>query len=371
MSNESTLILYLGIILISSLLGKFLIKNKEVKIDIFIKKIGLWEVSTKKIKIYIALFPLALLAAVRVNTGADYEQYCWNFYKLISSTDKIEVMLSAREPLYIATEYIAYLIGGDNYTIWFSLMSIVTLYFLSKAMYEIMGLNIPLFIILFGLYAYLHTFNYVRQMFACMIIVYAIINYIKFKNYKFYILILLASMMHQSSIIFVGFPLYIKYINKISKYKYHVFMICSVLLINPLIELLKYVPFFSIYTDRYFYNSFTFGIGFVIDIFPVFLLYCLSRLQSKSYDNDIIKNILIETTWMIIPMRILSYITYAVGRLFIDIAIIAILGYTIQTMDDENNIYYNLIAIIVFIIYFIINFYYFNNSDVFPYSYNI
>lgn len=369
MENIRTLFIYLLTIFITYILGccfEANLKNKEFKKIVF--RIGKLEYQLKKkffIKILLVFLPMIFVLGTRINTGADYEQYSWNFAKIYSVSNLTQIFSESKEPLYVISMLFVSKIFGNNVQAWFFFMAFMTFFVITIAINEVdNNINLPVFIILYGLYIYMYTFNYVRQLFAASLILLGMIYCLKNHKKRFVFCIVLATLMHRSSIVFLFFY-FLKNTKLVNKNFYHIIIILSVAFIPLMPIILSKITFLSKYIQSYFdKKNFSFGIGFLIDVIPIAFLSIYMNL--KKNDNGYLGNILTEMSWLIIPTRILSYYSYAAGRLFINVALIAIFGYSIDVKGKTtiSQIY----TILIFFLYFVYTFYVSNNCDVFPYT---
>ncbi len=368
MTYIQSLFFYITIIILSYILTHFAEKkiafgNTYIKVNTINNLLKIYDY-----KIFILLFtmlPLILAVTLRVNTGADYEQYIWNFENFYLINDKVSFIIRSREPLYYISQYIVIKLFGNNYYMWFAAMSIFTFVLIVKSLVKLnIKFDYGIFVLLFGFYVYMHMYNYVRQIFAMTLIGMAIVYICKHKKIKFLICILIASLMHQSSIIFLLVAIVFYKRKFFSSNMYHVLMLISPLCLNILVFLLKHIPYFSIYTVRYFNNGHDIGFGWIIDIIPILLLYMLINCNTANMEG----RFFLELSWVIIPVRALSYYSYAAGRLFIDFAYITIIGFSILIHTQKYNKLKKVICISVFFAYYVYIFYIGNNSSVFPYN---
>lgn len=372
MTIYQTLVLYLSVIIITSVLCMIISKsNSYLKSKNVILKFGAHYCEIQHSRWWLLIFsflPMIILAGTRVNTGADYMQYTWNYEKVVRSSELIKIIKESREPLYIVTEVINKYLFYDNVNIWFFTMSFFTIIILIFALYKIdKNINYGSFALLFGLYIYLHMFNYVRQLFATSLVILSLGYCLDKKYSKCFITILLATLMHQSSIVFIlVFLLLIKKPDIFGK-KYHFFMIISPIFLSCIVKIIKLVPYFSIYITRYFSGGLNIGKGWIIDVLPVIILYYLNYEVIKNNMSDK-GTILAEISWMIIPIRALSYYSYAAGRLYIPFALFSITAYSSLINKGVNKKIKVCISFILLLCYFLFTFYKGNNSQVFPYS---
>lgn len=370
MTNNQTLILYLGTILLCSSLcfvmshTPIYAHSKSINFKLgFINKNVTYN---NRWMIVIALLPMICLAGFRYYTGADYQQYVWSFNRTADSDLFFSSYFYTEEPLYQLSKYFVYILFGNDPTYWFFILAALTIINI------IFALNIfdnhfdySWFTLLFGLFTYLHMFNYVRQLFAASIILIGIAYYIKGKKVSFFLAILLATFSHRSSIVFLIFPVIYYFRNKISSYFFKLLMIVSPLFVALLGRILGYFPFFSRYV-QYFLRGYTFGFGWLIDVIPIIVILLISEYYYMPSPNTMS---LIHFSWFIIPLRVISYYSYAAGRLFLNMSLIAFTTYAISRFkSSRKRIYIDYFVFVLFIAYFIYEFYIGNNSDVFPYQ---
>lgn len=361
LTNNETLFLYLSTILLSvgMLCGIKFLNLKPISLKINKKKIV--KINVFWISIFICLLPMILVLSFRYNTGADYQQYTWNYLTVINGNAFENSSIFKLEPLYTLTIKIANLVCPNSPQFWFAMIAFLMFINIIIAFYLFQLNDVHIFIFLFGLYSYLHCFNYVRQMYAASWIMIALGMLIKKnKKLKFIFLIIIATLIHRSSIIFVLlWP--ICRLSKEKNFLYRGGMIASPLYLTFLARILLKLPFFSRYS-HYFAGTLKIGVGFLIEIIPLVLLLFFSKPQNEdSREIDALLNI----GWLVIPLRLMSYFSYAAGRLFITCSLFAILSYCLSKPKRLNTI----LVVIFFIVYFIIEFYLFNNSEVFPYTF--
>lgn len=363
LSNNETFILYLVIIFISALFVS-LYQNRQrllvIKYKLNNKQI--FTINNYTIYVLICFVPMIFILASRYYTGADYEQYTWNYWTVTRNNILDATSIFKQEPLYTLSIKIASYIFPNKPQFWFVLMAIIMFVniVISIRIFELR--NIAEFVILFGLFSYLHSFNYVRQMVAASIIIMAVGYLIKRdKTITFLCLILVATLIHRSSFFFIIlWP-----ICKLSKEKlilYRVLVIASPLYVTVMVRIIKYIPFLRRY-ESYFTNSVQFGIGFLIELMPLIVLLIIAN-KSTSEESKI-KSILSDIGLLAIPFRFMSYFAYGAGRLFITCSFFSILAYCLS----RKKALIKLFVVAVFLIYFIVEFYLLNNSEVFPYQF--
>jgi len=133
-----------------------------------------------------------LIATFRYDVGTDYYwTYLMNFQRVLNGE---------KGQFDIALIIISKIIGifTDNYIYFFSILSIIFIYFIYKSIYErSVSIIFSIFILFVGQY-YFFSLNVIRQFISIAIFMYAL-KYYENKDYKKYtIYILIASTFHQS-----------------------------------------------------------------------------------------------------------------------------------------------------------------------------
>lgn len=360
LTNNGTLVLYITVIFGSYLLTY---AKKEEKIKIKANKIQIIYINTACLYLFLSLLPMIFVLSCRYYTGADYEQYTWNYWTVINGNNFVQSSIFKQEPLYTLSIYLSNFILPGSVQFWFALVAVLMFINIINGIYLFELDNVCIFVLLFGLYNYLHCFNYVRQMFAASIIILAIGNLLK-KNRQltFLGLIIIATLIHRSSIVFM----LLWFVCKLDRKKnnlYRLLILCSPLYLNILARIMRYLPFFKRYA-LYFGGNMQMGIGFLVELIPLIFILVIS-IFSNMNEYDPIENALINIGLLAIPLRLMSYFSYAAGRLFITCSFFAILAYCLK----RKKVYINIFIIIIFFIYFVLEFYLFNNSEVFPYTF--
>lgn len=378
MSDNSTLILYLIIIFSSCLLASFslMIENKSEAIQ-FVYGVTRKHALSELFSFIVAMLPMILLVGLRYNTGADYWQYTWNFDYAINNPSKL--LNTLHEPVYYIIQVLVYFVFGKNTVALFTTFSALTLVVLAISFHHAdQTVKYPLFIILYGFFAYLNCMNYVRQMLAASFVVAGIVALGKKRKLVFVLMMLLATGCHLSSIIFLLLPVFVKIGKSGAQSVYHWIMLLSFLWIRIIIFVITHVPFLSRYAAYFTGKPVSYGMGWIIDVIPILLLVLL--IDNSNFGEYK------EISWLIIPLRIFGYYGYGAGRLFITIGVLMISLFCICSTPtrEECNIYsysgktvrlrgipqyaIEFIIVVLFFTYFIFTFYYSNSSDVFPYT---
>lgn len=372
MTNLQSLFLYLSTIIFTFVLCIVFTKNsfyrKNKKITLKIGEFSYNYVNKKWWLTVLSFLPMIIIAGTRFDTGADYIQYTWNYSKMMYQSNIFDFIKQSREPLYILSEVFNKLLFGSNVTAWFFLMSLITIVILIVAVYKIdMYVDFSIFSLFFGLYVYLYMFNFVRQFFAMSFVLLALAYGLEGKYMKFCMIVFFATLMHQSSIIFLTLIIFIIKRNIVLNYKYHLIIFISPIFTGVLVFILKKIPFFSVYVTRYLSSDLNIGMGWLVDVIPVMLLYLMNyRSYAKRRYSNV--KLLAELSLLIIPVRFLSYYSYAAGRLFIFFSILSVLAFAIQINREKNKVCKILFCTLTLLCYFIFSFYINNNSDVFPYQ---
>ena len=369
MTNNQTLLLYMGCIMSSFILCTLAINSKYYKntrsVNLKILNSSKQVVFNHSWLVVISLLPLILLAGFRYYTGADYQQYVWSFERTASSNTVFNEYFLAEEPLYQISKYLVFKLLGNDPIYWFFVMATLTMINIAYANINLDShISINWFILMFGLFCYLHMFNYVRQIYAASIVLIGISKLIRKEKLPFVICILIATMVHRSSMLFIVLLIIIHFQDSVHKPWYKIVMMISPFFMPVIVALIKLIPFFSRYT-QYFNVKYQIGFGWLIDVFPIICIALIVEYKMNP-DNNI--RALIDFSWLVIPLRAISYYAYAAGRLYLDISLAAFMALALAlSKSDRRNIGTKVLILLVFVVYFLLEFYLWNNSEVFPY----
>ena len=366
-SDANTLLIYISTVVLSCLLS--IIANKynrramEIVVTNDTERLFSKYRRNELVWVLISIIPYILLAALRVNTGADYLQYTWNYSKIVSNPT-IGVALAASEPGYMLSMWICTKILGTDPQWWIAFMAIITNTLVFVSLYRInRRINYAVYSMMFGFYAYFHSFNYVRQMLAAALLFVAFERMHNKHIKEAVVFMILAISFHRSSII-IAMLFWLGRFLKRYRSIYNLAAIvglCGIVIAFP--RILPLVPFLSRY-EKYTEATFSGGIGWTIDIIPLFICTLLSlNMKKDEVVSDCIQLVLFS-----IPVRLMSYYTYAAGRLFITISLYSFLCSSLTVNKRRDRVVVKAIYVFIYGAYFYWYFYLGNNSMVFPYN---
>lgn len=393
MTTIETVILYFEIIIMTVAIARVATSYNALATDKSTYPREILSIRKKEfLFLLVACIPMIVFSSLRFQTGADYEQYVRNFEYSIYDLPKMKAF---QEPLYVLSNVVVYLFMGNSPQVWIALMALITIVVMALALF-LTGKKIDysLFFLLYGCFAYLHSFNYIRQMAACSFILLGLVFLSQRKYVKFFIFIAVATMFHTSSMVF--FLAIAFFLNKTGEYEKNekkislimggiiLLMFFIILFIPQIIEIL---PFLRKYVESYFQNTeLSLGIGWLIDIIPIGVGLVLRRKKILSQGH--LGGILYYFSWLIIPFKLLGYYSYGAGRLFIPLGLLAIFIISLsQAEKDVKSIEVKnkrlqkwgveeiridvkkLVIEGVFLIYFIYYFCIANNSGIIPYTF--
>lgn len=218
------------------------------------KKIG-----NKKYILYFLLSFLLLfiLIAFRSNqVGTDYEFVGDAFTRVVNNTYTESDVSWFGVPLFLMCKGIGFVIGDSVFAFYF-LIAFFSLFFLYKAILKnSTNPTISLFLMI-SFCLYYQMFNQSRQMLAIVIVLYSY-TYLKEKKFwKYFLVILLATMIHNSA--FIMMPVYFLFHFKVDKKVFFFYIISSLLLFFSfdLIEAMINLTSYRKYIDTIYNVAFT------------------------------------------------------------------------------------------------------------------
>ena len=319
-------------------------KNISLKIDLFK---------------YIPMIPLAVISGIRYGVGQDY---FYTYVPIFQNVLSGKISGTWGEIGYIYLNKIVTLFTND-YSGIFLVTSIIFIYFTFKAIYE-QSDNICFSIMLLVLMGYYFCFmNGIRQMLAASILIYSI-KYIKKRDLKkFSIFIILATLQHTSSLLFI--PLYfimpfeINY--KVIALITFVFYILSNYLSNILLKVVS-ITKYSWYLESTYKAEKT---GFIM-ILINFMILLFALIFNKNKKNDIY----IKIQWFaVLSMAFIGKVPVAHRLMWVFglPGIILIPNVISSRTSKKERFILTLVITILYIIYFVYTIGVKNSNSVLPY----
>lgn len=209
-------------------------------------------VSLKHLQIAFAILVIALFMGLRGSFTTDYKNYCELFSITIKRSFKDVLSGGAYEERgYLLLNKLFGLISNNAnmFMLFEALLFVFVIYAAAKKQTQ----DIFLFSIMFvNAGIYLHAFNLTRQALAAAIIYYAIQMLIEKKTWKYVFFIILASLIHATSLVMlVALPFLIQDINVKNTLKMAVLLLVGLLLLKRIIGLVQ----------MYRYTGYSYGMG--------------------------------------------------------------------------------------------------------------
>ncbi len=242
--------------------------------------------------IYMSLCALILIAinVLRADSvGKDYSRYIYYFGRIgRDELSSIEVQWIAGSPGYWVLNKVLYELGLDYHWL-FSIIAILTIYFLIRAIKE-QSNNWALSLYIFFCFSYYYlTFSMIRQMLAMVIVLYGF-KYLTDNNPKRYILIvLLAALFHATSLVcLLIWPM--RFV-RMSVKSVMMYILSGVLFFygfDVILGLLSWIPYVSIYSADSMYSR-SFGITTILNTFVriAMMAFCLFFYKSLNKKHKI------------------------------------------------------------------------------------
>lgn len=359
-SEISTLALYIIIFLISITLVKYSNKINNKK--------------EKNFLLILSMIPLWFLNVFRASSvGTDYIQVGKQFTYINNSTSIFYTQGYNWFwlPLKIFCKIVGFCFGSEPF--WFYLIcGTLTIYFLYKNIRENSDYS-KMFLILFIAFGlYLQSFNQTRQILAMIIILYAI-KYIKEqKFFKYTILILFASIFHETALIFI--PLYFLAKIKLDKKTIVLYFTVTIILFlgEKLLYNIIYMTKYSIYFTTIYNVSKTSSLFNTI-VRVTLLIFCY--IFKKDLIEDKKYNFCYHMISICAILQILTMKYYFLGRLttyFFAFYIVLLPRCLDKFLEKISFKYRNILKILIYvliILYFMI--YYFSPSGSINSGYNM
>lgn len=320
----------------------------------FSKYLNSKSIVKKVLSLSIITLPICFLSALRsINTGAD----TMNLYRdFLASEQKSFVEVIQTNPtalIYQSLEWIISYYAPGNYHIYFFVVAFLSMTFV------ILGINkwklkysvfaYALFLLTLGP----NLLNQIREMLAVSIMVYGF-YYLYQKNYKVYFIIsLIASLIHLSAfpMALIIFLIVYNVKNQKSNLIFLIFIIIVTVFSKQIFNLLSVFVSFTKYKDKYFseVNQVPLGLGLLLTLIPNVLPMVFLSLISK-VDKKMERTVLLT-----VPTRAVGYYYYYVHRLYYyasSVSIIAI-PFELEKTTKENRSLVFLFTIICALVYFI------------------
>lgn len=306
---------------------------------------------------YILLIVLILVCGLRKNVGTDYKLYTLFFYK-IESFQRIEFFF--RTIIKALNDY------NFDVTYFFMICSILTIlpaYIIIKKRAKYPVESLFLYISL-GFYAL--QFNMIRQMIAIIVTFYSF-KFIEKKQFlRFLICILISTLFHNTSIIFIPFY-FLSYLhfNKKQMILILIFEFLLVFIYQPfMLFITSNFEAYQVYSQVNSYTLVAAGVGtYVILIFNLILMFLLilnkdKLIQNNMFNNNYINMILYSFAFYFLGLNntVLIRLSY-----YFFIYIIFLLPELFDVINFDKNSK-NVIALyLFFLIYYILHLVSFNS----------
>lgn len=355
---NSTFIIYIFTQLLAIIFLYLAFKNKKNDVLIpIIKK----NISLSIIYLIISASVLAFLAIFRSpSVGADYKTYI-HLYDAIRTNTLTAQELEWLSPGYRILNTIFAFFFGNNYWIFFSFITFLTLFFLYKAIWnESKNPMLSLFMFL-SFCLYYQFFNQFRQMLAIAIVLYSY-KYLKNKNIiKYIFFILLATSFHKSALIMI--PIYWISMIKINKKIIIGYLFICVLAYFS-IDVMRVILKDTYYGQMYFGSQYDIvgkSSTYLNLIFRVGLLVS-TLLFFKKIENPK-TNILYHMAFLCTIVQILTVRSYVFGRVttYFFVFYILLIPYIIETIFYDNI--KKIVIILVSLVLSLYHFVYFNSNN--------
>ena len=241
----------------------------------------------------VTVFIPSFIAAIRYNTGTDYNTYL-NVFNDLKSKSMVEFG-------YAQLNLLIKNIGGNIELIFFIMSCIMNTFILLTLLKNKSKISVGIGMFVFMLLFYPRSYNIMRQMTSASILIYSISCINEHKIIKFTLLVFLATSLHYSSII-------LNYLNKEHRMKERIIAFILFLLIFfntdkiflPIFESNEKLIYYSGYLKRKEVSSM--GMGVILQYLPYILIWAVLYKEFKkdstflNYCIMLILGIVLETS---------------------------------------------------------------------------
>ncbi len=286
------------------------------------------------------MIPPILLASVRYLVGIDYLAYIINYNGIVTMfSPKMVLYFYSKEPLYVITTYIGYLLVG-TFTGAFWIYSIIYIFFVFEGIrYYKNKISITLGLFIFYMTYYLVFFNMIRQMIAVAIILFASRYIFEKKFWKYFIWIIIAGLFHKSAYIMIF--LYLLNYKLDSKRISKIFFILATIAPIFMIPLLKIIIWFDgiigIFT-KYSSIDINLNLKFLLYVVPTLLFIMFYR--KKILELDIRYELFIRIVFLQLPAQFLGCFVETADRISVYFAIfqVILIPLVLKTQIEESKL---------------------------------
>ena len=315
-----------------------------------------------------------LISGFRYGIGTDYFSYENIFINLSNSYQSVyDLILNTRfEPGWIIiNSFIGFF--TDNAFYLFMVCALLTWLFFYKGIYSHrneVAVGISVLILLSTLY--ITSFNIVRQILAMSIVFFSIKPLLDRKILKFSITILLASLFHYSSLVFL--PAYwivnskYKQAGMIKRFGVPLLAIGLIIFIEPILSFITSFDVFSFYRT-YEVGESQFGISSIIIRLPVIIIILLNLKKLKLSNNPISRLVILYFLGIILLQ--IGYVSPYISRVasFFEMTQILIIGAIIKVQKNKyERFLYSYLVIIFYLAWFGYHFLMLGHGEAIPYQ---
>jgi hypothetical protein len=305
---------------------------------------------------------LILVAALRFNTGTDFNTYATIWSGIPQLGSLYDVSNFYLEPAFVFSSSVLKTIYTGNFIFFFSFAA-ATVGMLSYSLYRL-KLNVVAGLLLyFCLFYFAYTFNGMKQALSMSIFLISLVNLRDRDQKKYYLINLIGLLFHYSSIVYLifGFILFLE----ISKKKLLILGVMLILagtaayLTNVIEVLVKYIfsNLFQSKVDTYFIH-FQEGTK-LIEFLPrllllVWILFCVFKLSPSQMQKSIVLFYFVGFTFYI---SLLDYNMLAtrINMLFRICEIVLALSFLNSVLRSENKVLIYSGFLLVYTVQFYIN----------------
>ncbi|MGO4499662.1 EpsG family protein [Paenibacillus sp. 2RAB27] len=320
----------------------------------------------------IVIAPSLFIGFRAYDLNYDTQNYVVGFLNVqykSSISESIEDIVNG-SPLFYILRYIIFNLSSGNPTAFLFFISFVSLFILVWGLDKWKDkLSLPMALFIYYAFFGMQLLNQSRQMLALSIFLLSIHFLLDRKYIKYFIVIIIASLIHFTALIGMILPLLNFKKTRLYPLKgwiYNSFLIISPLLLYPIFKLLPFIlpASYDYYLTVADFNGI--GMGLILNIGPVLLPLLIYHRYFKEKDAAFLERV----AFLSYPLRLSGYFSYFMMRMYYFGAITSVLLFPLLFRKLENKRArqrFALIIIFIYSIYYIVNYLYVDQAGIFPY----
>ncbi|MEK3683104.1 EpsG family protein [Paenibacillus sp. FSL R10-2736] len=320
----------------------------------------------------VILGPAIIIGVRRYDVGADTLNN-WTAYINLGVVNSIKISFlntGIDKPLFFLIHYVIYLVFKGTPTVFFTIISFLTLFILALALdkwKDKLSISFALFVYysFFGM----QLLNQSRQMLALSILFYALFFLSEKKVLKYILIVCIAGMIHFTAFVGILFMVFDfkrtkHYLGK--TYLFYFILFGSTFFLESILKIASNIipNKYSAYINLY--SSSDIGLGLALNVLPILVPILFFKSYIDASNHQYLKRI----TFLTLPFRLAGYISYFIMRMYYYGAIPIVILFPMiirNTQTKKSKFLIFVFFVILCFVYYIVNYMYVNSAYLFPY----